>query len=301
MERLLRLLISLSLSGFIALLGLGMTYYSVLRMVIAYRDYQDFADNKAVLELAAILQGNGVNYFEIAEKVFFLVGFLPLILIIPGLYLFGFGLKLMIGKIRQGLPEAAKKPGTSAELWISTVIYGFGVFITAPALVVGIAKAPSSVPVIFHAIETDGKAVKVWPNENNQTGSSGTYFVRFEFQDVQGRTVNSDKEVSARQGPNFKHHPHAKIAYVPGRSEKIYFAQSVPGILGYLWSFIWRIGMLYVAVCGLMANFLPEKPSPLGRLANDRNSIPINQTVSNGHNQLRPAARNGGFGRRGLS
>lgn len=299
MERLLRLLVSLSLSGFVALVGLGLTYYSVLKIVIAYQDYKEFAERKAALELGAALQGDGTNYVEIAEKLFFLVGFLPLILIIPGLYLFGFGLKRMLRKISQGLPEAAKKPQSETELWVSTVIYGFGVLITAPALVMGLIKAPQSVPVVFQAIETPAKAVKAWPNEKSDKGHHGTYFVRFEFVDNKGHTAQSVIEVSAPRGENLSRHPNARIAYVPGRTDKIHFARSVPSIAGYLWSFIWRIGMLYVAVCGLLANFLPEKPSQRGRLASSEKSLSRNHMTTSGVSRTHTPGRKGGFGRRG--
>jgi hypothetical protein len=300
MERLLRLLISLSLSGFVALVGLGLTCYSVLNMVIAYQDYKEFAERKAVLDLVAALQGDGANYVEIAEKVFFLVGFLPLVLIIPGLYLFGFGLRRVLRKVRQGLPEAAKKPQNKAEFWISTVIYGFGVLITAPALMSGLIKAPQSVPIVFNAIETPAKAVKAWPNENSDNEHPGTYFVRFEFLDNKERTVQSVIEVSAPRGENLSRHPNARIAYVPGRTDKIHFARSVPSIAGYLWSFIWRIGMLYVAVCGLLANFPPKKPSPLGRLASGEPPLSRSHMTTGGVRPTRAPGRKCGFGRRGL-
>jgi hypothetical protein len=300
MERLLRLLISLSLSGFVALVGLGLTCYSVLNMVTAYQDYKEFAERKAVFELVAALQGDSANFVEIAEKIFFLVGFLPLVLIIPGLYLFGFGLRRMLRKIRQGLPEAAKKPQNETELWISTVIYGFGVLITAPALMMGLIKAPQSVPIIFHAIETPAKAIKAWPNENPDKDHPDTYFVRFEFLDNKGRTVQSVIEVSALRGENLSRHPNARVAYVPGRTDKIHLARSVPSIAGYLWSFIWRIGMLYVAVCGLLANFLPKKPSPLGRLAFSEPPLSRNHMTTGGVSPARAPGRKGGFGRRGL-
>jgi|GEM_PF-5507648 len=301
MERLLRLLISLSLSVFLALAGMGLTCYSILKMVVAYRDYKEFAEQKAVLSSVAAMQGDATNYGEIAEKIFFFVGFMPLVLIIPGLYLFGFGVRRTLQKIRQGLPEAAKKPQNETELWISTAIYGFGVLITAPGIIMGLIKAPQIAPIVFQAIETPAKAIKAWPNENSNTERRSTYFVRFEFLDNNGKIVQSIIETSAPRGENLSRHPNATLAYIPGKTDKIYFARSVPSIAGYFWSFIWRIGMLYLAVCGLMANFLPKKLSPPDQVG------PVEQALKSDHPKngsvglSRTTPRKGGFGRRGLS
>ncbi|QDG77155.1 hypothetical protein [Labrenzia sp. PHM005] len=301
MERFFRFLIGLSLSGFVAILGFALTGYSVIQMYNAYQDYQDFAEKKAVFELVSALKNDGVNYVEIAEKVFFLIGFLPLILIIPGLLLFGFGIKLMVRKISQGLPEAAKKPESEAELWGSTAIYGFGVFLTAPAIFMGVVGAPEYVPVVFHSVETPGIAVKVTEIEPFGNGSRGTSIVQIEFTDLNGRRAKADLKTSVPFADNLRRHPDIEIAYVPGRTDKIYSARSVPSISGYLWSYIWRLGMLYVAVCGLLANFMPNKSAPTSRLGALTQPNSNNNLTTETAQRLRQRGRNNGFGRRGTS
>ena len=299
MERFLRLIISLSLGGLVTLIGFAITGYSVLQIYGAYRDYSDFAEKRAVLELASALSGS-TGYLEIAEKVFFLIGFLPLILIIPGVFLFGFGIRLMIRRIRMGLPEAAQRPKSEAELWGSTAIYGFGVLITAPALFFGLLDAPETFSWALHSKETHGKAVKVWHSETTENNEHELSRVRIEYTTLEGKTEFGEFEAREAFAQNLTRHPDIKIAYVPGRPKQVYPANRVPSIYSVLWAFIWRVGMLYLAICGLLANFMPEKSQRDRRFDTAGISPSASDTQPRPTNQF-PRQKRSGFGRRGMS
>ncbi len=312
MERLIRFLISQFLNGVVTCSGLVIILYAVANFrasyeLLALMHPEIDTQQEFLLELASA--------FEAAfddPALFLLPPVLWMWLVFPGLLLFGYGIRRMVRRLVNGLPEQEVGPPESASaFWGTTAVYAVFLFMTAPSLISGFIKAPQSIPPVFFGEEVNASALKVWEDAENSKDGQKAYAALFAFKGVDGEYREATMRVPPYLVKSLREKEATKLIYLPSAPDRIYLPRWVPGRLSYCWSFLWRFALLYLAVCGLLRNFLPTNTAPEkiraspARDGGSAYSAPGNPSGTTRRptapNAPRSGGAKGGFGRRGAS
>jgi len=310
LERLIRFLLSLFLSGLISLTGLGIVLYSLANFRWAHNALSAFeGEDRAMPELLLLITDSLSAAFQEPELLI-QPPLLWLWLIFPGLLLFGYGIRRMVRRLIQGVPRSVlKPPETKAALWGSTLAYLLGVLICVPGIVNGLFHAHESIPHIFFGTETHAKTSNFRDSGRRTETGLKIFLADAVFEDSDGRTRETTIEVPNFMVAGLRRKPGVDLIYLDGASPMAHLKQYVTTPFAYLWFFLWRIALLYVAVCGLLRNFLPGRSAPPtatetiypGKPAPPAGPDPRSAPRRPPPRPTGTGGRQTGFGRRGLS
>lgn len=259
MERFIRFAISLFLSGMMVFTGLGLILYSLVNFHSTYKIMATMPGEKeAGASLALLLADSLADAMEQPE-LFLQPPILWLWLLFPALLLIGFGIRRMARRLIDGVPlQQIQRPTSGPALWGTTVAFVLGLLLTGPSFISGVIKAPKSIPAIFFGVDVQAQTVAVWEEDTNRTDGEKEYYARFFFP-AAGMEHQAELQVRRSRFDWLRKLPTVRLTYVRGNPDEIYLTNDIPGRLSYAWSFVWRFALLYVAVCGLLRNFLPKR------------------------------------------
>lgn len=308
MERLIRFLLSLFLSGLIGAAGLTLIVYALLTfqknfLVLAFLDGEVGATTAFQKQIATSLREALSD-----PALFFQPPVITLWTIVPGLLLTGFGIFQIVRRLVGGVPQSELRPSQTPEArWSSVAIYVFALLLLMPPVISGLIKAPKTAPLVFLGTETSATVSSIRFSGERTYNNHKIYLADATFTDANGRERSAVVDIPYFKVQSLNDAPVTELVYLEGNPPVADLKRSVPKTAPYIWFFTWRFALIYVAICGLLRNLPPRHPGPLQAEAEEPSTLadpPSNPVSNRSAYRSHPAGTGGkqrGFGRRGVS